>query len=98
MQTRLLVGLALLTVTVAARNAAPPVTIHGRITDSNGNALPGANVASRRPALAGANSDASGHYSFSIVPASANDTVILIARRVGYQPTAISIPLNGRTD
>lgn len=72
-------------------------TIKGRVTDSEGNPLPGANVVIR--ALNhGAATDVNGYYTIEIsAEQSTGQTVTLTASFVGYKGQSVAITLNGRT-
>ena len=100
MQIRSLVAVALLVVSIAATPAAAPVIIHGRVTDAaNGNPLVGANIVAPAFGLrAGANTDGAGNYSFTLNSVSADDSVTVTVRRIGYKPKVIRIGIGARTD
>jgi Ca-activated chloride channel homolog len=100
MQTRSLVAVAFLTLSIAATPAATPIVIHGRVTDAaSGTPLIGANIVAPAFGLrAGANTDATGMYSFTLDSVSSDDSVTLTVRRIGYKPKTIRIGIGARTD
>jgi TonB-linked SusC/RagA family outer membrane protein len=73
--------------------AQQPTTVSGRVTA--GGAPLQAVVVSIPTLSVGANTDAEGRYSFTVPASASGRTVVLTARRLGYQPTSVQITLTG---
>jgi hypothetical protein len=69
-----------------------PFTVSGRVTDSSGPAIPGATVAFYQSGDK-TTTDASGNYSISMTPSSADGNYTLIASAPGYAPSSITLTI-----
>src|SRR5690349_9310189 len=74
---------------VAANAQQAQSTITGRVTDANGNGVPGANVVI--PSLGigvGANTKVDGTYTLVVPAGSVGRNVVITARRIGFAPVS----------
>lgn len=83
-----------LSLTAASRPASAQgqTTITGKVTDAQGNGIPGANVV--LPALGlsvGANTRVDGTYTITLSDATVGRNAVLTARRIGFSPVSRSI-------
>ena len=86
----LVTALALAVVTAAGAGAQTAIT--GRVTDAQGNPIPGANVVVPQLGLGvGANTKVDGTYSISIPDNSVGRSVVITARRIGFTPVSRTI-------
>lgn len=97
---RLLAVVLALLVPVGTTEAqtATPTVINGKVTDANGNAIPGANVVV--PALGlsvGANTRVDGTYTIVLPPTSVGRAVVVTARRIGYSPVSRDVTIAAGT-
>ena len=79
--------------TTEAQTATPTV-INGKVTDANGNAIPGANVVV--PALGlsvGANTRVDGTYTIVLPQSSVGRAVVVTARRIGFAPVSRNVTI-----
>ena len=82
-------GLVVVLATFSAVAAHAQTVITGKVTDAQGNGVPGANVVI--PALGlgvGANTRVDGTYTITIADASVGRNVIVTARRIGFAPVS----------
>ena len=88
-------GLAFVASIAAAANAQQAqATITGRVTDANGNGVPGANVVI--PSLGigvGANTKVDGTYTVIVPSTAVGRSVVVTARRIGFAPVSRNITL-----
>ncbi len=85
-------GLVLLASFATASSAQTGSVITGRVTDANGNGVPGANVVVPSLGLGvGANTKVDGTYSISVPADAAGRNVVLTARRIGFAPVSRNI-------
>jgi TonB-linked SusC/RagA family outer membrane protein len=83
---------ALVLVVSTAAIAGAQTVITGRVTDAQGNAIPGANVVVPQLGLAvGANTRVDGTYSITIPESSVGKSVVITARRIGFTPVSRTI-------
>jgi TonB-linked SusC/RagA family outer membrane protein len=75
-----------------ASGAQAQTTITGRVTDANGNGIPGANVVI--PALGlgvGANTRVDGTYTVTLPASTVGRSIVITARRIGFAPVSRNI-------
>jgi TonB-linked SusC/RagA family outer membrane protein len=92
---RSLVATSVLLLSVpGAALAQQPTTVSGRVTAGGGAPLQAVVVSIPTLSL-GANTDAEGRYSFTVPATASGRTVVLTARRLGYQPQSVQITITG---
>src|SRR5215210_7275930 len=87
-------GLALVASITGAASAQSQVTITGKVTDAQGNGIPGANVVV--PSLGvgvGANTNVDGNFTLNLPASQAGKAVIVTARRIGFSPISRTVTL-----
>src|SRR5688572_10681011 len=87
-------GLALVASVTGVASAQSQVTITGRVTDAQGNGIPGANVVV--PSLGvgvGANTNVDGNFTLTLPAAQAGRSVVVTARRIGFSPMSRTVTL-----
>jgi TonB-linked SusC/RagA family outer membrane protein len=87
-------GLAFVACITGAANAQTQSTITGRVTDANGNGVPGANVVV--PSLGigvGANTRVDGTYTIVVPSTAVGRSVAVTARRIGFAPVTRQVTL-----
>jgi len=87
-------GLALVASITGAASAQSQVTITGRVTDAQGNGIPGANVVV--PSLGvgvGANTNVDGNFTLVLPASQAGKSVVVTARRIGFSPVSRNVTL-----
>jgi TonB-linked SusC/RagA family outer membrane protein len=87
-------GLVLLASFATATSAQAQAVITGRVTDANGNGVPGANVVAPSLGLGvGANTKADGTYTMTVPTNSVGREVVITARRIGFAPVSRSVTI-----
>lgn len=85
-------GLAVLFCSTVAAYAQAQAVITGRVTDSGGNPIPGANVVIPSLGLVvGANTRVDGTYTINLPAPAAGRVVVVTARRIGFAPVTRQI-------
>lgn len=85
-------GLAVLFCSTVAADAQAQTVISGRVTDSGGNPIPGANVVIPSLGLGvGANTRVDGTYTITVPATAAGRSVVVTARRIGFAPVSREI-------
>jgi TonB-linked SusC/RagA family outer membrane protein len=88
-------GLVLLATMAAASSAQAQAVISGRVTDANGNGVPGANVVVPSLGLGvGANTKVDGSYSITIPSTAVGREVVVTARRIGFAPVSRTVTVS----
>lgn len=81
-----------------ASSAQAQAVISGRVTDANGNGVPGANVVVPSLGLGvGANTRADGTYSITIPTNAVGRSVVVTARRIGFAPVSRDVTITAGT-
>jgi TonB-dependent SusC/RagA subfamily outer membrane receptor len=91
-------GLVLLASAAAVASAQTGSVVAGRVTDANGNGVPGANVVI--PSLGigvGANTRVDGTYSITVPATAVGRSVAVTARRIGFAPITRQVTLTAGT-
>lgn len=87
-------GLVLLASFATATSAQAQAVITGRVTDANGNGVPGANVVAPSLGLGvGANTKADGTYTMTLPANSVGRDVVITARRIGFAPVSRNVTI-----
>ena len=95
---RLSAGVVLLASFVVASSAQSQAVITGRVTDTQGNGIPGANVVIPSLGLGvGANTNVSGSYTITLADASLGRSVLITARRIGFAPASRTVTVSAGT-
>ncbi|HUQ47962.1 MAG TPA: SusC/RagA family TonB-linked outer membrane protein [Gemmatimonadaceae bacterium] len=85
-------GLALIASSAIASSAQAQTVITGRVTDANGNPIPGANVVIPSLGLGvGGNTRVDGTYTMTVPATSVGQNVVVTARRIGFGPVSRNI-------
>src|SRR5215208_7554502 len=72
--------------------------INGKVTDANGNAIPGANVVVPTLGLSvGANTRVDGTYTIVLPQSSVGRAVVVTARRIGFAPVSRNVTIAAGT-
>jgi len=91
-------GLALVASSAIASSAQAQTVVTGRVTDANGNGVPGANVVIPSLGLGvGANTNTTGTYTITVGSANVGKDVIVTARRIGFAPISRNVTLTAGT-
>lgn len=87
-------GLVLLASIATASSAQTAAVITGRVTDANGNGVPGANVVIPSLGLGvGANTRVDGTYTITLPASSIGRNVVVTARRIGFAPISRDVTI-----
>jgi TonB-linked SusC/RagA family outer membrane protein len=87
-------GLVLVASSAIASSAQAQATITGRVTDANGNGIPGANVVIPSLGLGvGGNSKVDGSYTINVPAGTVGREVVVTARRIGFAPVSKTVTL-----
>jgi TonB-linked SusC/RagA family outer membrane protein len=87
-------GLALIASSAIASSAQAQTVITGRVTDANGNGVPGANVVIPSLGLGvGGNTKVDGTYTMTVPSSSVGQNVVITARRIGFAPVSRNITI-----
>jgi TonB-linked SusC/RagA family outer membrane protein len=87
-------GLALIASSAIASSAQAQTVITGRVTDANGNGIPGANVVIPTLGLGvGGNTRVDGTYTMTVPASSVGQNVVITARRIGFAPVSRNVTL-----
>jgi Bacterial Ig-like domain (group 1). len=87
-------GLVLVASFVVAAGAQAQAVITGRVTDAQGNPIPGANVVF--PSLGvgvGANTNTDGNYTVNLANNHVGQSIVITARRIGFSPISRTITI-----
>jgi TonB-linked SusC/RagA family outer membrane protein len=85
-------GLVLVASLVVVAGAQAQSVITGKVTDAQGNPIPGANVVVPQLGLGiGANTKVDGTYSITVPDGSVGKSVVVTARRIGFTPVSRTI-------
>jgi TonB-linked SusC/RagA family outer membrane protein len=91
-------GLLLVASFVVAAGAQAQVVITGRVTDAQGNAVPGANVVFPELGVGvGANTNVEGNYTVTLPANRAGQAIVMTARRIGFSPISRTITATSGT-
>src|SRR6478672_2905272 len=88
-------GLALIASSAIATSAQAQTVITGRVTDANGNGVPGANVVIPSLGLGvGGNTKVDGTYTMTVPSSSVGQNVVITARRIGFAPVSRNVTIS----
>ncbi|HVF40580.1 MAG TPA: SusC/RagA family TonB-linked outer membrane protein [Gemmatimonadaceae bacterium] len=91
---RLSAGLMLVAAFATAASAQSQAVITGRVTDAQGNGVPGANVVIPSLGLGvGANTNVEGNYTITIGSSNVGRSAVVTARRIGFAPVSRTITI-----
>ena len=87
-------GLVLVASFIVAAGAQAQSVITGKVTDAQGNPIPGANVVVPQLGLGiGANTKVDGTYSITVPSNSVGKSVVITARRIGFTPISRTVAI-----